>query len=74
MSKTIDMGTPESVTVEGCAVFCDGEETDGWNSRTGKARAGWQVWTLSAEQIAALKCSAGAHEADEAAPMRGFTR
>jgi hypothetical protein len=73
-SKTIDMGAAGTVTVMGCVVVVDGVEVDSWSSKTGKARAGRQVWTLSAEQVEALRANVGARETDEARPMRGFHR
>lgn len=72
-AKTIPMGEPKMVEVKGCAVQCDGEVCDNYSSKTLTARAGWRVWTLSADQMATVRKSL-AGIGDTANPMRGFHR
>lgn len=62
-----------SPKVKGCALIIDGREMDSYDSRAKTARAGWCVWTLSAEQVQQIR--GALHGIGDAAdPMAKFHR
>jgi hypothetical protein len=73
-TKTIAMGAAKTVSVSGCVVVVDGEQIDTWSSVSKTARAGYEEWMLSDEQVAALLADPAASFTRKDHPMRGFHR
>ena len=71
---TIDMGMATVVGTQGCVVVVDGVQIDVWSAKSATARAGWQVWSLSFEQVTQLKGDIAAGFTRQDHPMRGFHR
>jgi len=72
-TKRIEMGPAQQINIRGCVVICDGQELDSYNSRTKTGRAGYRVWTLSDDQLAAIKSKLFGI-GDDANPMHKFHR
>jgi hypothetical protein len=73
MAKTIKMGAPTKVEIQGCVVLADGVELDSYDSRAKTGRAGYQVWDLTDDHLATIRAKLRGI-GDEADPMKGFHR